>query len=91
MGQELLGHKYILNQVAFKYFFWGIPYCTKHYSELTVLTWFDIPDSVKLLPDPAVLQPLFVIDGIDAWKSQKAKFKLLLFLNIKLNQAQSCE
>ena len=56
-----------------------------------VLTWFDIPDRVKLLPDPAVLQPLFVIDGIDAWISQKAKFQLQLFLNIKLNQAQSCE
>ena len=46
-----------------------------------VLTWFDIPDRVKLLPDPAVLQPLFVTDGIDAWRSEKAKFQLLIIFN----------
>ena len=53
-----------------------------------VLTWFDIPDRVKLLPDPAVLQPLFVTDGIDAWRSEKAKFQLIIVLNFNPSKVQ---
>ena len=53
-----------------------------------VLTWFDIPDRVKLLPDPAVLQPLFVTDRIDAWRSEKAKFQLLIIFNFDLSKVR---